>query len=67
MKRLYRTEGKDKMISGVCGGVAEYLDIDPSVVRIAFVVLAFVYGLTLVIYIIMAMLLPTKSELFAGY
>ena len=33
-KRLYKTEGNDKKLCGVCGGVAEYFDVDPTLVRI---------------------------------
>ena len=33
-KRLYRTEGQFKMVCGVCGGIAEYFDIDPTLVRL---------------------------------
>lgn len=33
-KRLYRTEGPFKMVCGVCGGIAEYFDIDPTLVRL---------------------------------
>jgi len=43
MKRLYRSE-KDTKIFGVCGGVAEYFGIDPTVIRIATVVAAAVCG-----------------------
>ena len=37
-KRLYRTEGSDKMLCGVCGGIAEYFDIDPTLVRVGWVI-----------------------------
>lgn len=33
MKKLYKTEGPYKMVAGVCGGIAEYFDIDPTLVR----------------------------------
>ena len=36
MKRLYRSE-KNRMIAGVCGGIAEYFNIDPTLVRLGFV------------------------------
>ena len=32
MKKLYKTEGPYKMVAGVCGGIAEYFDIDPTLV-----------------------------------
>ena len=38
-KRLYRSK-KERMIAGICGGVAEYFNIDPVIVRLIFVVLA---------------------------
>lgn len=39
-KKLYRSE-KDKKIAGVCGGLAEYFDIDPTLVRLAWIFLVF--------------------------
>ena len=39
-KRLYRSN-RNKMICGVCGGVAEYFNIDPTIVRLVFAILAF--------------------------
>ena len=39
MKKLYRSE-TNKMISGVCGGIAEYLEVDPTLVRLVFAALA---------------------------
>ena len=62
MKRLYRSE-TDRKIAGVCGGLAEYFNIDPVIVRIIFVLLVSVYGLGLSLYIIFWILVPNKSKL----
>jgi phage shock protein C len=61
MKRLYKIE-QGKMVSGVCGGVAEYFNIDPSLVRIGWVVIGLAAGAGLLAYIIAAIILPTKSS-----
>lgn len=61
MKKLYKIE-QGKMISGVCGGIAEYFDIDPSLVHIAWVILTFAWGSGLLAYIIAAIILPDKSK-----
>jgi phage shock protein C len=58
--RLYRSR-KDRVIWGVAGGLAEYLGIDPVLVRIAFVLLCFAYGVTIIAYIIMAIAVPNES------
>ena len=62
-KRLYKTEGNDAKLFGVCGGIAEYFDIDPTIVRVAWAVLAFAYGTGLLAYLICALCMPKKSEL----
>ena len=57
-RRLYRSR-RDSVLGGVCGGVADYLDIDPSIVRIIWAVLALVTGgLFLVLYIVMWIVVP---------
>lgn len=58
-KRLYKSR-KNRMIAGVCGGIAEYFNIDPSLVRLIAVVLACVSAGVgaLVAYIICAIILP---------
>ena len=62
-KRLYRTEGNDAKLFGVCGGLAEYFDIDPTIVRVAVAVLIFAYGTGLLAYLICALCMPKKSEI----
>lgn len=57
-KKLYRSE-RNKMICGVCAGVADYINIDPTVVRLLWVVLAF-SGVGLFAYIIAAIIMPVQ-------
>lgn len=64
-KRLYRSE-HSKRIAGVCGGIAEYLNIDPTVIRLAWVLLLFCAGGGVFAYIIAALVMPTESEVMAG-
>ena len=58
-KRLYRS-CTDKMLCGVCGGIAEYCDIDPTVVRLAWVVFCAMGGSGIAAYIIAALLIPSS-------
>ncbi|WP_234488895.1 PspC domain-containing protein [Oxynema sp. CENA135] len=58
-KRLYRSQ-RNKQIAGVCSGVAQYFGIDPTVVRLAFVLLALMGGPGLVLYLIMWVLIPLE-------
>jgi len=67
MKKLYRTEGADAKLLGVCGGLAEYFGIDPTIVRVAAVLLVFFAGLSLWVYIIAALIMPKKSTIYPGY
>ena len=64
MKRLYRTEGPDAMICGVCGGIARYFDVDPTLVRVATVLLVWFAGLSLWVYINAALIMPKESSLY---
>ncbi len=54
-RRLQRKEGK---LLGVCEGLGDHLDIGPTIVRIAFILLFFGVGGGLVIYIILALIMP---------
>ena len=58
VKRLYRSR-RDRMIAGVCGGLADYFEIDPSIVRLLFVGALFVGAPgVLPAYVVMALILP---------
>ena len=59
-KKLYRTD-YNKMIGGVCNGIAEYLDIDPTIIRLLFVCLAVAGGCGVVAYIIAMLIMPLKT------
>jgi phage shock protein C len=61
MKRLYLST-TDKKIAGVCGGLAEYLDVDPTVVRLATVVVAIItaVGPLVIGYLIAWFIIPKK-------
>ena len=48
------------MIAGVCGGVAQYFDIDPVIVRVLFAGMAFVWGGGLLLYILMWIIVPEE-------
>jgi phage shock protein C len=66
MKKLYRSE-TDKVIAGVCAGIGEYLDIDPVLVRILFVVFTLAGGAGIVLYFLLWVLLPTKGDVAVPY
>lgn len=56
-KKLYKSS-KNKMICGVCGGVAEYINIDPTVVRLLWVIFGLCAGTGIVAYIVAAIIIP---------
>jgi len=58
-KKLYRST-KDKMIGGVAGGLAEYFDIDSTLVRVLFIVVVFLGGGGIIAYIILWIVVPQK-------
>ncbi len=61
VKKLYRSE-KDKLIAGVAGGVAEYFEIDSTIVRIIFIGSSIAWGAGFWIYLAMWLLVPTESN-----
>ena len=60
-KRLYKIE-EGKKLCGVCGGIAEYFDIDPTIVRLLWVILIFCAGTGILAYFVAAIIMPNKNE-----
>lgn len=63
MKHLYKAN-EGKMIDGVCAGIAKYVNVDPTVVRVIWAVLSCFGGTGIVAYIICALIMPREP---AGY
>ncbi len=61
MKKLHRSD-KDSVIFGVCGGLGQYFEIDPTIFRILFIALLFGGGTGILIYIILAIILPDSDD-----
>lgn len=62
MKKQLMRSGLDKKIAGVCAGVAHYLDMDPTIVRVIWGVLACCYGAGIVAYIILWIIAPVSTD-----
>lgn len=56
-KKLYR-KNEGKILAGVCAGVADYLNIDPTIVRLLWIFITLAYGAGLLAYIICAFIMP---------
>ena len=60
-KKLYKSNS-DKKIDGVCAGIAEYFNLDPTVVRIAWIIFSCLGGSGLLAYLICAIVMPRKPD-----
>lgn len=60
-KRLYKSS-KNKVLCGVCGGIAEYFNIDPTLVRLGWVIFCALGGSGVLAYIIAAIVMPQDPE-----
>lgn len=60
MQKRFYLSSSDKKIAGVCGGIAEYFDIDSLLVRVGFVLLAFGLGGGIMAYLLLWLLAPTR-------
>ena len=59
MKKLYKIQ-EGKIIDGVCGGIAEYLNLDPTVIRVIWAILSVWGGIGILAYILCALIMPRK-------
>lgn len=60
-KRLYRS-GREKMLGGVCGGLGEYFDVDPTIIRLAAVVALFGAGIGFLAYVVAWIVVPLNPD-----
>lgn len=63
MKRIYRSD-KDRKLAGICGGLGELLDVDPTILRLVLVFLVLATGIVpmVVTYVIAWAIIPTQKE-----
>ncbi len=66
MKKLYRSE-TDKVIFGVCGGIAEYAGIDSTLVRLGLIAFSLLGGSGILAYLIAAVIMPKEAEVPQGF
>ncbi len=62
-KRLYRSRNQ-RMICGVCGGVAEYFNIDPTIVRLAWLLFGLTAGSGILVYFLAAIIIPDEPSMY---
>ena len=60
-KKLYRS-GENKVLGGVCGGMGEYFDIDPVLIRLAWIIAIFVFGTGVLAYLIAWIIIPKNPK-----
>ena len=60
-KRLYK-DIENKMVSGVCAGIAKYFDLDPTLIRILWVIITMFGGSGLIAYIVCAIIIPDEPK-----
>ena len=60
-KKLYKVE-KGKMLDGVCAGIAEYFNVDATIIRVVWAILAACGGSGILAYIICAVIMPRKPD-----
>lgn len=61
MKRIYKDRA-NKKVCGVCAGVADYLGVDPTLIRVIWGVISLCYGVGILAYLLCAFIFPDKSE-----
>lgn len=62
MKKLYKSKS-NKKICGVCGGIAEYFDMDPTIIRLAWIILGCLFGFGILAYFLAALVMPYENNI----
>lgn len=62
-KKLHRSRN-ERMVCGVCGGIAEYFNIDPTIIRLVWVLFALGGGSGLLVYFLAAIIIPDGPEMY---
>ncbi|WP_175059428.1 PspC domain-containing protein [Thermococcus sp. 2319x1] len=62
MKKRLKRSKKNKIFLGVLGGIAEYIDVDPTIVRVLFILLCLVEPVFILAYFLMAIVMPEEEE-----
>jgi phage shock protein C len=57
IRRLYRS-GKERILGGVCGGIAEYFEVDPVLVRLLWVLMTLMWGAGIIMYLVAWIIIP---------
>ena len=60
-KRLYRS-GKNKVLGGVCGGIGEYLGVDPVIIRLLWIIAIFGWGVGILAYVVAWIIIPRNPK-----
>lgn len=63
MKKRFYKSTRDRKLCGVCGGIAEYFNIDPTIVRLICAVICLAYGSGIILYIILAVVMPDDNNI----
>jgi phage shock protein C len=61
VKRLYRS-GNERILGGVCGGIGEYFGVDPTLIRLLWVLFSLAYGMGILLYIIVWVIVPRNPR-----
>jgi phage shock protein PspC (stress-responsive transcriptional regulator) len=62
MNRLYRSR-KERILGGVCGGLGEHIDVDPSIIRLVWVIVSLVsLGIGIIVYLVAWIIIPESPD-----
>jgi phage shock protein C len=66
MNTQFARSKNDKMIAGVCGGIARYFNVDPAIVRLLFVLSVFLGGVSPLVYVVLWIVMPEEQATYAA-